>query len=660
MDPHAYMQATEDSIRWWNRPAAFLLVAVAAMALIYIIQPMTGLSSWLGALIGGVLLVLNHFVAFYGWLIMWGKARDRGLFRNWAGRVFKNGGRIKQLLFISVFAVVALDLICVASGNNEGALADVAGYATYLAVAVGIFGGVFHAHTYSKDANAAADLSRKVSIKTIHDPDPVTGRWKVDLLDNYVTSFLPSLQKYAEGMGMTVYDYDLRERYDKWAILDPITEREAIFYSDAAQNFSKPVYEFAFDLEWSENEDRFETCTVQRAPFGGLSPEDREKFLIALRDTLPGGNEGCTIDDPQLTQGADRARAPVIRYGKPPKFDEDVLYDWDAPLDYDRIPFAVDLKGEPVTLKLIESNMLLGGLPGGGKSGGLTAIITDCARLPHVALVGLDPKRVEQADWRPRFTHVAVTLDDALATLDALTNEMDRRYDMLVDQHKKKVKADMISDEMPLIVVVADEMAELVAMGITKDELAEDKERIKNMQRLVQKGRAAGIVFVGATQKPEGSVIPTNFRDRVAQRVAYATTNADMTDTILGRGMSTNGGVAHAIEANQKGVCFVVNDESRTPIKARTMWVPDEDIARIADETKHLRVSLPFLESALGLTAPELRVEPIAPDEPTDPDRDDIRPGEAHSTSSQAAPDEVAASKEEDEAGFRFDRFFED
>jgi hypothetical protein len=278
---------------------------------------------------------------------------------------------------------------------------------------------------------------------------------------------------------------------------------------------------------------------------------------------------------------------------------EIVPYDWNAPVSYTSIPFGNQESGELLCLGFLESNLLFGGTPGGGKSGGITTYLAGISRLSNVAIVGLDPKQVEQAAWAPRFSRIATKLDDALNVLNLLTAEMDDRYSWLAARGKGEKKFDeSMLEEKPLIALVIDELAELVAMGNSKDEKNADAERVSEIQRLVQKGRAAGIMVVCATQKPAGDVIPTKLRDLIQQRAAYATTNQFMTDVILGQGMSSNGGVSHEIAGNEKGVCYVVNESSRTPIKARTFWIPDEDVAAIAQRTAHLRIELDWLNPA--------------------------------------------------------------
>jgi len=69
-----------------------------------------------------------------------------------------------------------------------------------------------------------------------------------------------------------------------------------------------------------------------------------------------------------------------------------------------------------------------------------------------------------------------------------------------------------------------------------------------------------------------------------------------MTETILGSGMAQMGGLAHEISGGpMRGVCYVVHESSRTPVRARTYWVPDEEVEKHAEATAYLRVPLPWL-----------------------------------------------------------------
>lgn len=275
-------------------------------------------------------------------------------------------------------------------------------------------------------------------------------------------------------------------------------------------------------------------------------------------------------------------------------------YDWNATVGYDSIPFGVTEDGCPMSLGLLEKNMLLGGLPGGGKSGGLTALLCGIARLENVALIGLDPKMVELSLWTSRFSHVVKGDEGANEVLEALMEEMGRRYQWLDAQKMKKFGPAHFSAEHPLLVLVIDELADLVSIGVTREDKNAEQQRSTIIRRLIAKGRAAGIVVIAATQKPQASVIPTELRDLIQLRVGYATTTTHMTETILGDGMSRNGGDCHFISALERGVCFVVAETSRTPMRARTYWVPDEEVEAVSDKYAHLRIDLPWLNARLA------------------------------------------------------------
>lgn len=330
---------------------------------------------------------------------------------------------------------------------------------------------------------------------------------------------------------------------------------------------------------------------VERAPVIPEADRRVEAWQRALNDAVPPAR-GDRWDVRDLRGG----RIEAVRVADPLLAVQD--YQWGAPASLTGVPFAVDETGSLVTLGLLEVNQLLGGTPGGGKSGGVTALLCGISRLEHVALVGLDPKRVELAPWAPRFSRVAKLEDDATSVLEALVEEMERRYGWLEEQGLKKITPSEISDQLPLLVLVIDELADLVSVGASKEEKEAETRRSTMIRRLIAKGRAAGLVVIAATQKPQSDVVPTALRDLIQLRVAYATTNAAMTDTILGAGMAQNGGLAHEISADQRGVCYLVSETSRTPRRARTFWVPDEEVAGIARRVAHLRVELPWMPPA--------------------------------------------------------------
>jgi hypothetical protein len=362
-------------------------------------------------------------------------------------------------------------------------------------------------------------------------------------------------------------------------------------------------WEIQIALRWKASSDGlgpWEISTLTATAPLTVSPDKRAQVWLDLaRDLIPavrGTNWWCQ-DLPQENKVIlRRAEDPLGSIG---------AYPWDAAISVNAVPFGVDVESQPVTIGLIERNLLMGGSPGAGKSGGATSILCGVSRLEHVAIIGIDPKRVELAGWRPRMSYVATQDSDISRTLAAVVEEMESRYEYLADAGKKKITEEMLTDELPLIVIFIDELADCVSIGVTKEEKEQDLTRATRIRRLIAKGRAAGICVETMTQKSSSDIIPTSLRDLIQLRVSFATTTAAMTDTILGSGSSQNGGLSHEIPSELKGVCYLINEEDRKPIRCRAYWVPDEEVATHAAATAHLRVDLPWLTATEPTFSPE-------------------------------------------------------
>ncbi len=91
---------------------------------------------------------------------------------------------------------------------------------------------------------------------------------------------------------------------------------------------------------------------------------------------------------------------------------------------------------------------------------------------------------------------VGNAVDQGLTVLADLQAEMDRRYDWLDAQGRRKIVA---ADGIPFLLVVIDELAYFSATVGTK----KSQDEFINLTRdLVARGRAAGVIMVLATQRP--------------------------------------------------------------------------------------------------------------------------------------------------------------
>lgn len=218
-----------------------------------------------------------------------------------------------------------------------------------------------------------------------------------------------------------------------------------------------------------------------------------------------------------------------------------------------RLPIAMgkDAYGDAAVIDLASTpHFLVAGTTGAGKSVFInTLLVSLIIKLSpkKLRLIMIDPKQLELALYQtlPHLIMPVVT-DSSIASVALLwaIEEMERRYSILkdfgvknIDGFNKKMKtagpeltakinkyypdADTIDFEMPFIVIVVDEFADLV--------LSKSGKAIENsISRLAAKARASGIHIVLATQRPSTDVITgvikANFPTRVAFRV---TTNMD-------------------------------------------------------------------------------------------------------------------------------------
>src|ERR1700735_1948061 len=129
-----------------------------------------------------------------------------------------------------------------------------------------------------------------------------------------------------------------------------------------------------------------------------------------------------------------------------------------APLSiWDPVHLGTDELGRRVEVTMAERNMLIGGEPGSGKSVALQLIVAHGALSADCRLILVDGKRVELGLWRDcaeRF--IGPSIDDAIATLHWLQDQIDERTDLLLQMKKRKVTRDL---GWPVYLMPIDEVA---------------------------------------------------------------------------------------------------------------------------------------------------------------------------------------------------------
>ena len=259
-----------------------------------------------------------------------------------------------------------------------------------------------------------------------------------------------------------------------------------------------------------------------------------------------------------------------------PHRDAEALSLWDP------IPVGVDELGATVAVSLPERNVLLGGEPGAGKSAALSLLVATAALDPAARLWLLDGKLVELSVWAPSAQQLAgPNIDDAIALLRTLREEMEARYRELLARGKRKISRD---DGLPLHLVACDELA----FYLGAEDRKKEREFAELLRDLVARGRAAGVIVCAATQKPASDVVPSALRDLFGFRLALRCNTPQASDTILGQGWATLGHNAATIAAGQRGVGLLLAEDG-TPVRLRAFHLDDADVDALASRAAALR-----------------------------------------------------------------------
>ena len=161
------------------------------------------------------------------------------------------------------------------------------------------------------------------------------------------------------------------------------------------------------------------------------------------------------------------------------------------------------------------AHILIAGTTGSGKSCLLNSLICEILCFSNANLVLIGPKQgaefgLYEQDIHGRIEKVAKDTNTALKWLDICVNEMDKRYKQMETQGLKKWNGKRL-------VVVIDELADLM--------MTSKKDVETYIVRIAQKGRAAGIHLIVATQDPRASIVTGLIKYNLPTKVCLKTAN---------------------------------------------------------------------------------------------------------------------------------------
>jgi S-DNA-T family DNA segregation ATPase FtsK/SpoIIIE len=248
-----------------------------------------------------------------------------------------------------------------------------------------------------------------------------------------------------------------------------------------------------------------------------------------------------------------------------------------------------DTSNNPIFADLAEMpHLLIAGQTKSGKSVMVNALLTSLlySKKPsELKLIMVDPKTVELVRYKD-IPHLLTPIisdssTDPSTTIKALTwavVEMDKRYKLLSEQmvtnikeYNDKVEAMKPSDDeelpskMPYVVIVVDEMADLM--------MSAGKEVEKLIIRLAQKGRAAGVHLVLATQSPRKEIVTGLIKANIPAKIAFAVNNYTESVIIMG----SNG----AEKLLGKGDMLLLTSDSPAPKRIQGALVDNAEVNKV-------------------------------------------------------------------------------
>ena len=251
-----------------------------------------------------------------------------------------------------------------------------------------------------------------------------------------------------------------------------------------------------------------------------------------------------------------------------------------------KIPFAMgkSIAGDPVVSGIEKMpHLLVSGATGSGKSVCINTIIMSILYKhspDEVKLLMIDPKVVELSVYNgiPHLLMPVITdPKKASSSLFWAISEMEKRYKAFqkyhvrdIEGYKQVSQTDESMENLPYIVVIIDELADLMMTAASEVE--------DYIMRLAQKSRACGIHLVIATQRPTVDVITGTIKANIPSRISFAVTSQTDSRTILD--------TAGAEKLLGKGDMLYAPSDSMKPLRIQGAFVSDKEVLSVVDYIK--------------------------------------------------------------------------
>lgn len=209
-----------------------------------------------------------------------------------------------------------------------------------------------------------------------------------------------------------------------------------------------------------------------------------------------------------------------------PFISERADYNFPDSAPWYQFPLGLGAGGEEVHWDVsVYPHCLVAGTTGSGKSVTQATILLHALQSPDWRVLLVDPKRVELTVYRnhPHVLKVATELEDSLALIEQLEEEMQNRYKLMQDQQVNHFRS--LKDVPPAILLMVDETFQLLSPTGIKNEEGKAQDEMKArigilLSNIARLGRASGIHQILATQRPDAKVLPGELKANLDARIA--------------------------------------------------------------------------------------------------------------------------------------------
>lgn len=280
------------------------------------------------------------------------------------------------------------------------------------------------------------------------------------------------------------------------------------------------------------------------------------------------------------------------------------------------LPLGRDVNGRAIIGDLAKMpHLLIAGATGAGKSVCLNGIISTFLmykRPEELRLLMIDPKMVELTGFNgvPHLLCPVVTeMEKVVGALRMVLKEMHRRYELFksigvrnIDGYRVKTAKDAAAEDIPYMVVIIDELADL--MMTTSD----DVESL--LARLTQMARATGIHLIIATQRPSVNVLTGLIKANVPARIAFAVSSMIDSRVVLDQ--------PGAERLLGRGDMLYLPGDAAKPVRIQGVFI-EEEVAAIVKHWHHVSPVPRYDEDWLDLPTKEIQSEGDGYEDDDDP-----------------------------------------